>query len=449
MEKKLYHFTYSQDVIRLQSKYALFKRVLNILFSLTFDEGFDEKLMRQAFEKLYERNDCLRLRFVKQGKETMQFFEPARRPGDIPSLHFRTNQEYETFFRRFRRKAIDLTKGETLRVVFAVNPEGNQMVICKISHYAADTYGIGVLAEDLMAIYHALRDGKELQPAPGSFEEIVRKDNEYREDSAATERDRAYLRDYFLNLHRNRPVYCGTHGNLNDRWLKCKQKGKFSIPMLMIRCDTYPMQYAVPAAVTVQAEKWCEEHAISLNTLFFMGFMLTLSLINDRETRLFNVEILNCRGSLADRKAAGTKAQGMGICTDIDYSQGFLANAIALSEEQKELYRHTRLSYLEGELMQHEAWKHPMIDMLSGCGFSYIPFYSHDGVQLSLHSNGKGALITYVALMHDLTHNEIFINYDMQKLMVTPKQLTDFQNRYLRVMETVLADSETPLGQLL
>jgi hypothetical protein len=449
MEKKLYHFTYSQDVIRLQSKYALFKRVLNILFSLTFDEGFDEKLMRQAFEKLYERNDCLRLRFVKQGKETMQFFEPARKPGDIPSLHFRTNQEYETFFRRFRRKAIDLTKGETLRVVFAVNPEGKQMVICKISHYAADTYGIGVLAEDLMAIYHALRDGKELPPAPGSFEEIVRKDNEYREDSAATERDRAYLRDYFFKLHPNHPVYCGTHGNQNDRWLKCKQKGKFSIPMLMIRCDTYPMQYAVPAAVTVQAEKWCEEHAISLNSLFFMGFILTLSLINDRETRLLNVEILNCRGSLADRKTAGTKAQGMAVCTDIDYSKGFLANANALSEEQKELYRHTRLSYLEGEIMQHEAWKHSMLDMLNGCGFSYIPFYSHDGVQLSLHSNGKGALITYVALMHDLTHNEIFINYDMQKLMVTPKQLTDFQNRYLRVMETVLADSETPLGQLL
>lgn len=147
MEKELYHFTYSQEVIRLQSKYALFKRVLNILFSLTFDEGFDENLMRQAFEKLYERNDCLRLRFVKRGKETMQFFEPARKPGDIPSLRFRTNQEYETFFRRFRRKAINLAKGETLRVVFAVKPEGKQMVICKISHYAADTYGIGVLAD--------------------------------------------------------------------------------------------------------------------------------------------------------------------------------------------------------------------------------------------------------------------------------------------------------------
>ena len=444
----LYHFTYSQDVIRLQSKYALFKRVLNILFTLTFDEGFDETLMRQAFEKLYERNDCLRLRFVKQGKETMQYFEPERKPGEIPSLHFKTNGQYEAFFRRFRRKPTDLAKGDALRVVFAVNPEGKQMVICKISHYSADTYGIGILANDLMAIYTALRDGKELPPAPGSFEDIIRKDNEYRLDTAATERDRAYLHDYFFKIHPDHPVYCGTHGNKNDRWLKCKRKGQFSIPMLMVRCDTYPFQFAVPAAVTLRAEEWCKEHDISLNTLFFMGFTLTLSLLNDRETRLCNVEILNCRGSLADRRTAGTKAQGMAVCTEIDYEKGFLANASAMSEEQKELYRHTRLSYLEGEIMQHESWKFSMLDMLNSSGFSYIPFASHEGVRLELQSNGKGALITYVALMHDLTNNEIFVNYDVQKLRVTPKQLTDFQNRYLRVMETVLADSETPLEQL-
>ena len=444
----LYHFTYSQDVIRLQSKYALFKRVLNILFSLTFDEGFDETIMRQAFEKLYERNDCLRLRFVKQGKETMQFFEPERKPGEIPSLRFDTNGQYETFLRHFRRKPTDLAKGDALRVAFVVNPQGKQMVFCKISHYSADTYGIGVLAEDLMAIYHALRDGKELPPAPGSFEDIIRKDNEYRQDTAATERDRAFLHDYFFNRHKAHPVYCGTHGDKNDRWLKCKRKGKFSIPMLMVRCDTEPFQFAVPSALTLRAEKWCEEHDISLNTLFFMGFSLTLSLLNDRETRLCNVEILNCRGSLADRRTAGTKAQGMAVCTEIDYEKGFLANTATLSEEQKELYRHTRLSYLEGEVMQHQSWKFSMLDMLNCSGFSYIPFASHEGVRLELQSNGKGALITYVALMHDVTRNEIHINYDVQKLMVTPRQLIEFQNSYLRVMETVLADSETPLNLL-
>ena len=123
--KQLYHFTNSQDVIRLQSKYALFKRVLNILFSLTFDEGFDEALMCQAIDLLYERHDCLRLRFVKQGKETMQYFEAERKSGKIPSLRFETNGAYDAFFRRFRRKPTDVAKGDVLRVVlFLINSHG-------------------------------------------------------------------------------------------------------------------------------------------------------------------------------------------------------------------------------------------------------------------------------------------------------------------------------------
>ena len=117
------------------------------------------------------------------------------------ALRLETNNAYEAFFRRFRRKPTDVAKGDVLRVVYAVNPDGKQMVICKISHYVADTYGIGVLVADLLAVYAALRDGKELPPAPGSFEEIIRKDNEYRNDATALERDRAYPKCEHLNAY--------------------------------------------------------------------------------------------------------------------------------------------------------------------------------------------------------------------------------------------------------
>lgn len=444
----LYHFTCSQDVIRLQSKYALFKRVLNILFSLTFDEGFDETLMRQAIDKLYERNDCLRLRFVQQGKETMQYFEPTRKAGTIPSIRLETNNAYEAFFRRFRRKPTDVAKGDVLRVVFAVNPDGKQMVICKISHYVADTYGIGVLISDLMGIYAALRDGKELPPAPGSFEDIIRKDNEYRNDAAALERDRAFYRDYYFTRHAEHPVYCGTHGNHSDRWLKYKNKGEFGLPYLFVRCDTEPYQFSVPGAITQASEKWCTDNGISMTAFFLMNFSLALSLINDRERRMANVLIVNCRGTVADHKAAGTKVSAVAAVTDIDYTKSFLDNVKVMANEHNEFFRHTRLSYLDMEAMQHEAWKFSMLRFLNCAGFSYIPFTTPKGVQFQMHSNGKGALVTYIAVMHDVQRNEVFINYDVQKLLVTPAQLIDFQNVYNQVMEKVLARPDAPLNDL-
>ena len=448
MDKKLYAFNYSQDIIHLQTKYALFKRVANILFSVTFDDGFDEGRMLKALQLLIDRNDCLRLTFVKEGKEMRQFFEPSRKLDKVSAVRFDTTAQMEAWVRRFRRKGLDMTKGQTFQAVFAVNPSGEQMVFIKISHYVADTYGIGVLVADLLAVYAALRDGNELPPAPGSFEDIIRKDNEYRNDATALERDKSYYRDYYLNRHPEHPVYCGTHGNRSDRWLKFKRKGEFGLPYLFVRCDTEPYQFAIPNSITQAAEKWCMDNSISMTAFFLMSFSLALSLINDRERRMSNVLILNCRGTVADRKTAGTKASAVAEVTDIDYEKSFLDHANVMTEEQNEFFRHTRLSYLEMEAIQHEAWKFSMLRFLNCSGFSYIPFTAPDGVTFQLHSNGKGALVTYIAIMHDVKRNEVFINYDVQKLLVTAAQLVDFQNVYNRVMEKVLANPNAPLNEL-
>ena len=50
-----------------------------------------------------------------------------------------------------------------------------------------------------------------------------------------------------------------------------------------------------------------------------------------------------------------------------------------------------------------------------------------------------------MAMIHDLNTNEVYVNYDVQKLMVSPQQLIDFQNQYIRVIEAVLARPDEPL----
>ena len=125
--RNLLGFNNSQDVINLQTKYTLFKRVVNIVFSVTCDGGFDPQLMTDALNRLYERNDCMRLTFVKDGKQTKQYFEAHRTVGMIPTVHFETYGKMEAFINRFRRKPTNAYKGDVLRVVYAVNPEGKQI----------------------------------------------------------------------------------------------------------------------------------------------------------------------------------------------------------------------------------------------------------------------------------------------------------------------------------
>lgn len=448
METKTYSFNYSQDIIHLQTKYALFKRVANILFSVTFDEGFDEGRMLDALQLLIDRNDCLRLTFVKEGKEMRQYFEPSRKLGKVASVRFETTAQMEAWIRRFRRKGLDMTKGQTFQAVFAVNASGEQMVFIKISHYVADTYGIGVLVTDLSAIYNALSSGSELPPAPGSFEEVIRKDNEYRANDEATEKDRSFFQEYYGKTHAERPLYCGIHGDGSDRWLKYKKKGDISLPYLFIKCDTKGYRFVIPAAITLRAEQWCKENEITMNTFFFYAYAIGCSLINGRAPRQAPLELMNCRATVADRKAAGTKVQSLSVCTNVDYAKSFNENIAPLFAELTEMYRHTRLTYLEMEAMQHKTWNYSMLSQVINYCFSYIPIKNPKGVRLQVWSNGKGALVTYLAMMHDVDTNEITMNYDIQTKMVTPEQLIEFQNLFIHVVETVLDKPTTPLGEI-
>ena len=92
-EIKYYDLNPSQEVSRLQTKYTLFKRVINILFSTTSDKPLDWKLMEKAYNKVVERNDCLRIRFVKKDKKLMQYFEKQPPKATVPVLTFKTKED--------------------------------------------------------------------------------------------------------------------------------------------------------------------------------------------------------------------------------------------------------------------------------------------------------------------------------------------------------------------
>ena len=448
MDKQLYAFNYSQDIIYLQTKYALFKRVANILFSVSFDEGFDEALMKQALQKLVDRNDCLRMTFVKDGKTIKQYFDETRSIGDIPSLKFSRVSQMDAFIRRFRRKMVNVYKGQALKVVFVTDPSGKQQVVVKISHFAADTYGIGVLVTDLAAIYKALHDGTELPPEPGKFEDVLRKDAEYRNNPEALQKDIDFFKEYYEQRHAEHPTYLGIHGDDSDRWLKFKQKGKFWLTFLFVRCDTEGYQFVIPAAVTDRVAQWCESRGISMTSFFFYTCAIACSLKNDRLPYQLPLELMNCRATVADRKAAGTKVQSLSVYVTVDYKKSFDENIAALFADQSELYRHTRLSYLEVEAMEHKLWKYPMTSQIINYCFSFIPMQMPKGMSLQVYSNGKGALVTYMAMIYDVDTHEVYVNYDVQTKMVTPVQMVEFQNLYVHVMEAVLNSPDKPLEQV-
>lgn len=448
MERKLYGFNSSQDVVYLQTTLTLFKRVVNIVLTATFEEKLDRAVMAEAFDKLIERNDCLRITFTKKGKEKFQYFEESRKIGEIPEYTFKSDAEMTSFLEKFRKKALKGFKGETLKAAYGVNPDGKDVLFLKFNHLVADDYATNVLLSDLFGIYKALKNGTELPEVPTKFEDVLKKDNDYKSNEAAVEKDRKFFNEYF-DKHSEHPYFCGVAGNNSEFWCKQKRKGHFWVPYIFVKCDTQGYRFLIPSAITKSAEKWCEEHSIPLGTFFFYAYCLTTSLVNDKCRNQAPLILLNSRATNTERHCGGTKVQSMCAYTSVDWSKSWNENISAYFEEQNELYRHTKLSYLEVQDIEHKVWNFTQLGQVINFAYSFIPMVNPEGVDIQLQSNGKGALPAYIALMYDPEKSEIYCVYDIMKLMCRPEMLVEFQNKLVKNIETVLEKPDTVLDELM
>lgn len=116
--KTLYEFNASQDVVKLQTKYSLFKRVINILTYAKSDKEIDWIIMTKAINLMIERNDCMRLRFVKDKKKDKQYFITNYTVKNIPYKEFINEKDQNNFILKFRKKPVNYMNGEIFNIVF-------------------------------------------------------------------------------------------------------------------------------------------------------------------------------------------------------------------------------------------------------------------------------------------------------------------------------------------
>lgn len=448
MDIKYYNLNPSQEVVRMQTLFTLFKRVVNILFSLTFEDGFDRKVMSEAINLLIERNDCLRIRFVKRDGKTMQCFDAERKVGPVPEKTFSTFKAFNKFLSHWACGATNIFKGDVLRPMFVTDPEGKQLVCFKISHFVADDFAIGVLVNDLVGIYRSLKEGTPMPPVPASFEAVLAKNDAYLTSEEELQKDRNYWNAFYTEKHPEHPVYQGLHGNRCDFWQKSRRKGNFSIPYLFVRCDTRGYRFRIPASIGKRVMEWSAGQHIPPASFFFFSYALTCSLLNDRQPYLMPLMLLSSRATVSERKCGGTMVQSIGLYTTVDYGKSFNENVAAMNNEQNEQYRHTKLKYTELDEMQHKVWGHSRLSQTASYCFSYIPFLNTPGVELQLYSNRKGALPAYIALMHDTVTNEVEVIYDVQPVMLSAEQLIDFQSHLVHNIEVVLDSPDAGLGKI-
>lgn len=449
MKKQLYPLNVSQQVVRLQTLLTIYKRVGNIVFGLTFENPLDYAVMEKSINMLFARVDSLRIRFTKKNGQIMQYFADSAEAGKIGRVTLETPIDIDRFIKKFRRGMVNPSKNKTIKFVLAKGPEGKDMLFAKVSHFAADTYGIGIIVNDLMGVYESLLNGTPLPPAPAPFETVLKKDTEFLQNEELLKKDIEFFEDYIYNRHKEHPMYCGIHGNTSALWNKCRKKGLFSVPYQFIDCDTDGYRYLIPKYMVKQALEWCGKEQVTPANFFFYAYSISCSLVNGKAPYQLSLILLNSRATMSEKKCAGTKVQASGIYVTVDYDKSFNRNIKSMIEEQTELYRHTRMSYVDVQKMQHKAWGHSSLQQLDNLCYSFIPMQTPKGVSMQIYSNGKGSLTAYVALMFNPDTLDLWAMYDVQSVMTGGREMADFQNTFLSVIERVLENPDKKLSEIL
>lgn len=445
-KEELIDLNFSQQVSLLQCKYTLFKKVVNILAAMSAKEDFDFDLLDKAFNIVVERNDCLRISLFKVGKEVKQRFEKERRFDNIPHLEFKSEEEQNKFIKKVGKKAIAWKKGVVIEPYFIKTFDGKSMIFFKICHMVLDIYGINVIYKDLFEVYYALKNGTELPEAPGSFEEVVRNDNLKKSDPVWAKRNY----DYFKNLleSKSEPFYAGIHGMNQPFWQKRVKKGNHSMKLFFVQCDTEGYMKLIDKETVDKVFKYCEQVKQTPSNFLVYTMAVTCSIMNNYTKNMSPLQLFNCRGTIKEKKCAGSKVQSLCTYTTVEKDKSFSDNFTSFNELHSEMSRHIGIKDMEFEMLRNKVYGSSLLSSYYSYTYSFIPFKTPEGMEFQVYSNGKCALPCYVAQLYDVDRGHINMAYDVWKKIINKEHVDVYHDNYLKVINTVIDNPEIKIEDI-
>ncbi len=444
-DKTVYELTPAQDVVHLQGKLSLHKNVYNIMATLTVNEKLDFELLKKAFNKVVERNDCLRIKFFKEKKQLKQIFEDTREY-DIPVLSFNSEVEQEKYLQKSTKKVVGFLNSRVVEPAFINTFDGKSMVVLKVCHLVLDIYGINMIYKDLFDVYNALKSNSELPPVPTSFEEMVKTDIKKRHDETYNQKNREFFNEYFSS--RENPYYAGIHGTDNPIWQKQLKNNRHAMKLFIINNQTQGYAHKIEKSLVDKVFEFCKQNNITPANFLFYALSITASKMNGNVKNMLPMELCNCRGTVATKKGAGTKAQSILCYTTVNYDKTFKENLTKFCEDQNVIYRHIGFSDLEVQELLHKHYKSSYLEIYYGIAYSFVPVNMPKGSSFMVRSNGHGALPCYIAQLYNIEDGNITMAYDVQTKIISEQNVELFHKNYLTVLEEVVSNPNIDLNKI-
>ncbi len=445
----------SQQTMYLMVKYSFSKQLTQIPTSFSVDEDMDFDVLTKALNIEFERNDSLRLRFKKEGKDIKQYFLPSFKMNKVPCKYFRDEQQQQAFFEEDAQKPVYFLKDECFRIYFFKNANGTNGIYFNVSHLNMDAIGSMIFYFDLIAVYRHLYYGTEM-PAPlSSYEDYIKEELIRLTNEKKMKRHETFYKEYFAKG--GEPFYAGVHG---PAFLE-KSRKKKKDPNLRVPAAYNPI-YDKCKMINghigpEEAEKifdYCIKNSIAPESLFMFALRCHCSAINYRTKDVFMMATCSKRSTIKEKNMSGCLTQPIQVRTIIDEDKTFADGVNEYTYVRTQLYRHSEYPYIKARDMSRDMYNYNLIQGPASLMFSWIPVpfdLGDHGLKMDFKTYDLGRYFTplYVICSPDPVDKGINLNY-MYRVKLSDKE--QIQALHQNAVKVVLAGIDNPditVGELL
>ncbi len=448
----LYDLIPSQQTMYLMVKFSFHKQLTQIPISFSVEGDLDFGLLKRAFNIEIERNDSLRLRFVKSGKTIKQYFEERATMNYIQVKRFKNLEEQEAFFSKDAQKPVYFLKNETFRIFFFKTEGAGSGIYFNVSHLILDAMGLVITLADIFRVYKALKEGGEM-PAPlDKYEDYIKAEFARLSDKKKMAKHEEFYKRYFLKG--GEPFHANVHGP------ELLEKARKKNPNIRVPAAYNPIYDKCDMIVKhINAEDakkifdYCLEKKIAPESIFQLGMRTYCSAVNYRTPDVFMMSLCSKRATHSEKNMGGCLTQPLQLRTIIPEDKTFDEALAEITSTRTQLFRHSTYPYglalgLSREIYNYNLFQGPACMMFS---WIPVPIGMNTSFKFNFRGYNLGRYFTplYVITQPDPETMGITVQYMYRVKLANAR---DIENLHENAVRTILEGIENPnvkIGTLL
>lgn len=439
-EVRFYDLTYAQEIMFYALRFSFNKAIVNIGSAFCIEEEIDIAILERAIYLSIMRNDSMRLRFVKINKSYKQYISKENpKKVEIVDLKHLSEEAIDEVFTKWSSIALKYKDAEAYDIKLVKGPCGKTIMYVKVNHVALDAWGLTVFAKDVMKVYKALKNGKELPLEPHQFVPILEKELLYK-DSERYNKDFQFWKEYYGT----KPVYSSVNReNLGKEYRKYsffKVKGKMN-------------KYTLEKEKFRTINDFSIKHRFSPQILFMVAAWCYFNMINEKDEVIIN-SVSGRRSSRGVKDAAGMMINSLLFRLKASKDMTFSEVCEAFAKEQLRLFRHGDFPYAEvAAYVKKKHFKNKATAAIADFSLTYqlakIVTEDHERVQGSCYSNGIQSVPVYLTIMDLGDNGELSFNFDYSTAFMSSEAIDDMYFTFLKVIDKGISNPNLTLGEII